>query len=293
MNMRHWIAAARPKTLPAAVAPVVVGGALAVHLQGGFCWGLAICTLLSAVAIQIATNFFNDALDFDKGADTSRRLGPVRATSAGLLGRRAMYWAGGLTLLAACLLALPLIYSRGWMILLIGLPSLYFSFGYTGGPLPLAYRGLGDFFVLLFFGLIAVSGTVFVLTGTWPPHGWVAGFQLGLLSTVLIAINNLRDVAEDRTTNKRTLAVRFGSTFARVEISLLCLLPHLIGIYFWKGLDLPQVALWPVAVLPIGLVISTLVWKTEPSVRYNRFLALSAAQLVLFTALLSLALVKS
>ena len=293
MNLRHWIAASRPKTLPAAVAPVAAGSALAVHLQGGFSWLLALCTLLSAVAIQIATNFFNDALDADKGADTARRLGPLRATSAGLLGRRAMYLAGGLTLLVACLLALPLIHARGWIILLIGLPSLYFSFGYTGGPLPLAYRGLGDFFVLLFFGLIAVSGTLFVLTGTWPPHGWAAGTQLGLLSTVLIALNNLRDVAEDQSTGKRTLAVRFGVTFARVEISLLCLLPHLLGIPVWTALEVSAAAYWPLAVAPLALLITVLVWKTEPSARYNRFLAMSAAQLVLFTALLCAALVHS
>jgi 1,4-dihydroxy-2-naphthoate octaprenyltransferase len=283
--MSPWILAARPKTLPAAIAPVVVGSALAWKLTGWFSPWLAVCTLLSAIAIQIATNFFNDAIDADKGADTAQRLGPTRATASGLTGRRAMYLAGSLSLLVAALWAIPLLQARGWIMLAIGLPSIYFSFGYTGGPLPLAYRGLGDFFVLLFFGLIAVSGTVFVQCGQWLPASLLSGLQLGMLSTVLIALNNLRDVAEDRQSNKRTLAVRFGVTFSRWEITLLCVLPPLLGLVFWQG----PMAWWPLPVLVLGLIISTNVWRTPPSRTYNKFLALSAAQLVLFTALFTLA----
>ncbi len=283
--MNSWILAARPKTLPAAVAPVVVGSALAWKLTAQFSWWLAVSTLLSAIAIQIATNFFNDAIDADKGADTANRLGPTRATASGLASRRAMYLAGGIALLVAALWAIPLLQARGWIMLAIGLPSIYFSFGYTGGPLPLAYRGLGDFFVLLFFGLIAVSGTVFVQCGQWRVESLWAGLQIGMLSTVLIALNNLRDVAEDTLSNKRTLAVRFGITFSRVEITLLCLLPPLLGLARWDG----PLAWWPLSVAALGLLISVKVWQTPPSRAYNKFLALSAAQLVLFTVLFTLA----
>jgi 1,4-dihydroxy-2-naphthoate polyprenyltransferase len=286
---KAWILASRPKTLPAAIAPVAVGTALAFRMQGSVSWLLVWATLLSAIAIQIATNFFNDALDFQKGADTTKRLGPTRATSAGLVSAKAMFWAGGISLLLASLLALPLFQARGWPLLLIGLPSLYFSFGYTGGPVPLAYRGLGDFFVLLFFGFIAVAGTVWVLTGQWTMQSLVAGAQIGLLSTVLIAINNLRDVAEDRTTNKRTLAVRFGETFARVEIWLCCLVPHVLGVAYWKN----TAPLWALPVGLLGILISLGITRHPPSARYNKFLALSGLQLVVYTGLFCWGLVRA
>lgn len=283
--MNAWVLASRPKTLPAAIAPVCIGCALAWKLTGSWSLWLALCTVLSAIAIQIATNFFNDAIDFDKGADTANRLGPTRATSAGMTSRKGMYLAGWITILIAAALALPLIQARGWLILAIGLPSIYFSFGYTGGPFPLAYRGLGDLFVLIFFGLIAVSGAVFVQTGTWPFDALVAGIQIGLLSTVLIAINNLRDIEEDRGTRKMTLAVRFGITFSRIEITLLCLLPHVVGLLLWPARGFSLLAWLPLPVGLLGFLISALIWKTAPSRAYNRFLALSAAQLVLFTVL--------
>ena len=284
-NWKAWILAARPKTLPAAVAPVAMGAGIAWHLTEVLSWGLVWCTLLSAVAIQIATNFFNDAIDAAKGADTSERLGPTRATAAGLTSSRSMFLGAGVAILISAGFALPLIHARGWMVLAIGLPSLYFSYGYTGGKWPLAYRGWGDVFVLLFFGLIAVSGTVFVLLGQWRWESVVAGIQVGMLSTVLIAINNLRDLEEDRLSLKRTLAVRFGKTFSRVEITLLCLLPHGIGLWFWPGLGWGKAAWWPLAAAIFGVLISLGVWRTEPSRAYNRFLAVAGLQLILFTIL--------
>ncbi|MBP7950395.1 MAG: 1,4-dihydroxy-2-naphthoate octaprenyltransferase [Verrucomicrobiales bacterium] len=283
--MHSLLLAARPKTLPAAIAPVCAGCALAWKFSGVFSLWLAACTLLSTIAIQIATNFFNDAIDFSKGADTSARLGPVRITSSGRMSRRAVLISGGLMVLAAALLALPLISTRGWPILAIGIPGIYFAYGYTGGPLPLAYRGLGDFFVLLFFGLIAVSGTVFVQTGTWPWFGLACGLQIGMLSTVLIAINNLRDLHEDTQSSKRTLAVRWGATFARCEITALCLLPHLVGVLVWPQLEFPSGFWLPLPTIALGVLLALCVWKTEPSCRYNQFLAAAALQLLLFTAL--------
>ena len=191
-------------------------------------WLLAACTLTSATAIQIATNFFNDAIDFAKGTDTDDRLGPQRVTQSGVFSPRVVIMAGFGMAAIAVLLSLPMVAARGWPVIAIGLPSLYFAYGYTGGPFPLAYRGLGDFFVILFFGFVAVIGTVYVQTGRWLAEAVLLGLQVGMFSTVLIAVNNLRDIDGDRASGKRTLAVRFGAEFARWEISLLIFLPHVI-----------------------------------------------------------------
>jgi 1,4-dihydroxy-2-naphthoate octaprenyltransferase len=288
-HLFDWIAAARPKTLGAAIAPVVVGCALAAKISGTFDWTLALCTLGSCGALQIATNFFNDALDSIKGADTQARIGPRRITASGVASARAVNIAAWLMLAVATLLAVPLFEARGLPILFIGLPSLYFCFGYTGGPVPLAYRGLGELFVILFFGFVAVTGTAFVQTGEWYEAAVVAGFQIGCLSTVLIAINNLRDVAEDRQTGKKTLAVRFGVGFARAEIVTLILAAHAAGIY-WQQQGWPRAFSLPLVTLPIGLFVAWRVIAELPSKGHNRLLALSGAQLLLFAALMSWAI---
>ncbi len=284
-----WLLAARLKTLPAAVVPVWVGSVLAWKLTGGWSPGLAACALGGAVAIQVATNFFNDALDFRKGADTAQRLGPVRVTASGLVAPRTVVLAGVVMLLVAVVLALPLLEARGWPILAIGVPSLYFAWGYTGGPVPLAYRGLGELFVLLFFGLVAVAGTVFVNTGEW---FWgpslVLGAQVGCFSTALIAINNLRDVAEDTRSGKRTLAVRFGVGWAKREVMWLCYLPWLAGTLAWARMD-SNVASWTAPGFFFAmLAVASPVLRTPPSPKYNRFLALAGAQLILFAVLFTL-----
>lgn len=280
--------AARPKTLPAAVAPVVVGSALAWRLTGSFSWLLAVCTLLSTIAIQVATNYFNDAVDAVKGADTSARLGPVRATASGLVSRRTMMLAGIAASLAAAVFSAPLVIERGWPIVLIGMVSLFFSYGYTGGPWPLAYRGMGELFVMLFFGLVAVTGTVFVHTGEWRAEGLVAGLQIGSLSTALIAINNLRDIEEDTRTGKRTLAVRTGKNAARAMIVLWCLLPYGSAI-LWNLFPRHPAAHWPLVMAIVGLWLSVRICRTGPSEAYNQFLAVSALHLLGWSALFTLA----
>ena len=294
MTMRRaMLLAARPKTLPAAVAPVVAGCALAWRLEGAFSLLLAVCTLLSTLAIQVATNYFNDAVDAGKGADTAARLGPLRATAAGLVSRQTMLTAGVLALAAAVVLSLPMVAARGWPVVAIGLVSLFFTYGYTGGPWPLAYRGLGEVFVILFFGFVAVAGTVFVQTGHW--HGWalVAGAQAGMLSTVLIAINNLRDVAEDTRSGKRTLAVRCGKGAARVMVGLWCLLPAVLGLLWLREARLTALCWWPLPTAVLGWLVLRRVWTTEPSAAWNRFLALGALHLVLWTAVFAAACVLS
>lgn len=287
-----WMAAARPKTLGAAIAPVAVGCALAAKITGKLDWTLALCTLGSCGALQIATNFFNDALDSIKGADTHERIGPRRITASGAASAGSVKGAAWLMLVLATLLAVPLFEARGLPILFIGIPSLYFSFGYTGGPLPLAYRGLGELFVILFFGLIAVTGTAFVQTGEWYVAAVVAGFQIGCLSTVLIAVNNLRDVNEDRQTGKRTLAVRLGVGFARAEIVLLIIGAHAVGFY-WVGQGWERAFTLPLVTLPIGLFVAWRVIAEPPSRGHNRLLAMSGGQLLIFAALMCWGILKA
>lgn len=287
-----WIAAARPKTLGAAIAPVAVGCALGAKITGEFDWMLAFCTLGSCGALQIATNFFNDALDSIKGADTHERIGPRRITASGAASAGSVKAAAWLMLLLATLLAVPLFEVRGLPILFIGIPSLYFCFGYTGGPLPLAYRGLGELFVILFFGLIAVTGTAFVQTGEWYVAAVVAGFQIGCLSTVLIAVNNLRDVNEDRQTGKRTLAVRFGVGFARAEIVVLMIAAHASGLY-WVEQGWERAFTLPLVTLPIGLFVAWRVIAEPPSRGHNRLLAMSGVQLLMFASLMCWGILKA
>ncbi|MBV6498862.1 MAG: 1,4-dihydroxy-2-naphthoate octaprenyltransferase [Prosthecobacter sp.] len=289
-SLSDWLQAARPKTLGAAVAPVFAGFFIGANLGGQpLAWPLLLCTLGSTLALQVATNWFNDALDFKQGKDTQARIGPRRITAAGVVKPGAVMLAGLLMLGLATLLSLPLISARGLPIVIIGLPSLWFCYGYTGGPAPLAYRGLGELFVILFFGLVAVTGSAFVQTGEWLVGGIVGGLQVGCLSTVLIAINNLRDIDEDRVTGKRTLAVRFGQGFARLEITLLTLLAYAVGYYWWEQ-DLNRAATLPMAVLPLGVFILLRLWLTPPGPAYNKLLALSGAQLLLFAALFCIAL---
>ncbi len=278
----------RPKTLPAAVVPVWAGCVLTAMLGAAVDWKLAWATLLGAVAIQIATNFFNDAIDDAKGADTEKRLGPQRVTAGGLISRKAVYAGGVFFLLVAALCGWVLIDARGWIMLAVGLPSLYLAYGYTGGPWPLAYKGLGEIFVILFFGLLAVAGTVFVQLGEWRIEALLLGLQVGLLSAVLIAINNYRDVEEDRFSRKKTLAVRFGKPFARGMIKALVIVPYLLLAFagplgFFNLWWLVLACLFP---LPWGIGI---IYGLRKEGGLNRLLAFSALHLILFVAAFHLA----
>jgi 1,4-dihydroxy-2-naphthoate octaprenyltransferase len=285
MNLKPWILAARPKTLGAAIAPVLVGSTLGWKLSGHFSLMLMLATLGSCMALQIATNLFNDAIDAVKGSDTKERLGPVRITASGMMSPKAVLTVATVLLGIAALLAVPLYLARGWPIVAIGIPSLYFCFGYTGGPMPLAYRGLGELFVVLFFGLVAVTGSAFVQSGHWHVEALVAGLQIGMLSTVLIAINNLRDIEEDTKTGKRTLAVRFGKSFARWEISCLLIVAYVLMPY-WM---LRHWQLWwlPLLTAPLGLMLARSSWMNEPSKASNRDLAMAGAHLLVFSMLLT------
>jgi 1,4-dihydroxy-2-naphthoate octaprenyltransferase len=285
---KSFLLASRPKTLPAAIVPVWVGCVLAWKLTGEFQLAWALCTLAAAVCIQIATNLFNDAIDAGKGADTSDRVGPVRVTAGGLLSSRAVHAGAFLFLGLAVVFAWPLVQLRGWPILLIGVVSMYFAFGYTGGPLPLAYRGLGELFVIIFFGLVAVMGTVFIQTGAWRWEAAGVGFQIGLFSAVLISINNIRDVEEDRRSGKRTLAVRFGVIPAKRLVGAMILVAFLLTIG-GHAMGLRWLFVLCLPLYLFGLSLSHAVQRAEPGPTYNFYLALAAAQLVLYAIAFSVA----
>ena len=281
--IKSCVLAARPKTLPAALVPVWVGCVLAWKLTGGWHPWLALGTLIGALSIQIATNFFNDAIDSAKGADTPRRLGPVRVTASGLLRPRAVMVmaAGFLALAIAC--GGGLYQARGWPVAVIGVPSLLLAYGYTGGPFPLAYRGMGEIFVIAFFGLIAVTGTVFIQTGGWPPAAVLLGLQTGLLSAVLISVNNARDREEDSTTGKRTLAVRFGPHVAAAIIRLEIQLAVVVGL-LWIAFGQPALVSACAPVVLLGWRILRGVRTLPPGPAFNRLLAMGGVQLILFAA---------
>lgn len=214
--LQAWFLAARPKTLAAGLVPVLVGTSIA-YMHDGLLWVPALACALGSILIQIGTNLANDYFDHKKGADTADRVGPARAVQQGWIEPRAMAVATAITLTIALLIGLYLIDIGGWPIAAIGVASLICAVAYTGGPLPLAYVGLGDVFVFVFFGLAAVGGTCFVQLLHVPPSAWFAGAAIGLLATAILVVNNLRDRKTDAIANKRTLAVRFGPRVARLE----------------------------------------------------------------------------
>jgi 1,4-dihydroxy-2-naphthoate octaprenyltransferase len=281
--MKAVASGARPKTLAAGMVPVWLGGVLAWKLTGNFDSWLWSCTLLGALCVQIATNFFNDAVDGKKGADGVARTGPRRLTGTGEMSFRQVMALGGLFLTGAVFFGMFLCMARGWPMVAIGIPSLFLAYGYTGGPFPLAYRGLGEVFVILFFGFIAVMGTVFVQTGTWPNEAILLGAQVGLLSAVLISVNNFRDREEDAKVGKKTIAVRFGLKFTAAVIWLEIKLAALLGMV-WLVMGYPLYGLASIPVFVIGMRIIWGVLTLPPGEGFNRILALGALELILFAA---------
>lgn len=258
---RPWLLAARPKTLFAAAVPVLVGTAVALS-QEAFRPGPALAALAAALLIQIGTNLANDVFDYQKGADTGDRLGPLRVTQAGLLSSRQVLTGMWLVFALAGLVGLYLVSVGGWPIVVIGLLSILAGMAYTGGPFPLGYNGLGDLFVFIFFGLVAVAGTYYIQTGTISPAAWWASLPVGWLATAILVVNNLRDIDTDQVAGKRTLAVRFGGRNAQVEYLLLLLLTYLAPLLMWlTDVATPWVMLsWfsiPLAIAQLRLVFTT------------------------------------
>jgi 1,4-dihydroxy-2-naphthoate octaprenyltransferase len=218
-SFQIWFQAARPRTLPAAVAPVLAGSALAWH-DGGFQAAAAFACLAFALLAQIGANFANDYYDHKKGADTAGRVGPRRAVAMGWVRPATMRAAMWLVFAAAFLAGLTLLRFGGWPLLAIGAACILCGIAYTGGPFPLAYHGLGDVAVFVFFGLVPVGATYFVQTGALTPDAMFVAAAIGLLSMNILLVNNYRDMETDAKAGKRTLIVRFGRGAARVQFSI-------------------------------------------------------------------------
>ncbi|MBI9015648.1 MAG: 1,4-dihydroxy-2-naphthoate polyprenyltransferase [Phycisphaerae bacterium] len=216
MQLRKWIIAARPKTLWAAVVPVTIGLVLT-KSNGNLHILSAIVTLLSAIFIQIGTNYTNDFCDFIKGSDRGDRKGPTRITASGGASPKQVAIAAIGTFGLACICGLYLIYRGGWPILAIGLASIIAGILYTAGPKPLGYIGLGDIFVLIFFGPVAVAGTYWVQCLEFSYESIIIGLGAGLISVAILVVNNLRDVEQDRISHKGTLVVKLGTIFGKIE----------------------------------------------------------------------------
>lgn len=225
--IQTWWLAIRPRTLPAAASGVLMGSALAWY-DGSFQLLPALACLLVALLLQIGSNVANDVFDFERGADTAERLGPVRVTQAGFLTptqvKRGMVVIFGL----AAMLGLYLAALRGWTVIWLGAAAILSAVAYTGGPYPLGYHGLGDIFVFLFFGLAAVAGTYFVQVGSVSTAAWWMSVPIGFIVTAILVVNNLRDIESDRKAGKRTLAVRLGEQGAKIEYILLMGVAYLL-----------------------------------------------------------------
>ncbi|WP_424008739.1 1,4-dihydroxy-2-naphthoate polyprenyltransferase [Haloferax denitrificans] len=301
---RAWVMASRPQTLPAAAAPVVVGTAVAVHADL-FAPLPALAALVGALLIQVGTNFANDYYDAVQGADTEAREGFTRVTAGGLIPpsevKRAMY----LTFAAAVLLGTYLVYVGGVPILVIGLLSVASGIAYTGGPYPLGYHGLGDLFVFVFFGLIAVVGTFYVQAASvlaapftvGIPEGTVtlvavlASLPIAAISTNILVVNNVRDKEEDATTGKRTLAVRFGYGFARAEYLAMLALAYAVPVYLWTRAGFDWYVLLPVFSMPVAARIARTVVTETRGEKLNPALEDTGKLLALYAVLFSVGLV--
>lgn len=288
-KIQIWLLATRPKTLPAAAAPVIVGTAVAVSEQVFSLWP-ALAALLGALFIQIGTNLANDVFDYKKGADTTDRLGPLRVTQAGLLTPREVLLGMWTVFGLASLAGLYLIWVGGWPIVVIGVLSIMAGIAYTGGPFPFGYKGLGDLFVFIFFGLVAVCGTYYVQAGTISPVSVWTAVPMGFLTTNILVVNNLRDIDTDRAVGKKTLAVRLGVRGTQLEYLLLLMGSYVVPPLMWlTGVSTPWVML---AWLSIPLAVS--LWRqilAEKGRALNVALAGTARLELVYGVLLSVGLI--
>jgi 1,4-dihydroxy-2-naphthoate octaprenyltransferase len=285
--LKAWFLASRPRTLPVSLPPIIVGTALAAQQVEQLNWMLVGCALLCSLGIQIGTNLVNDALDFKKGADAVGRIGPKRMTQEGILSFQQVLSAGGLCFGFALLCGIPLMLAGGWPLVWVLFLSIACGYFYTGGPFPLAYTGISDLFVLIFFGWISTGSIYFLQTGKINFPCLLAATQIGLLAIVPHAINNLRDRLSDACVGKNTLAVRFGPRFARYEITSFSLIPFALGL-LWIEMGKIWMAALPFLTLPIITRNLQSIWLREPSPQYNQFLATSAICQLLFGCLLAL-----
>jgi 1,4-dihydroxy-2-naphthoate octaprenyltransferase len=288
-KLNSWVLASRPKTLLAAVVPVLVGSALAISV-GEFFLPYSLVALLCSILIQIGTNFTNDLYDFLKGADNIKRKGPRRVLASGLISVTEMKIAIVLVFGLAFLLGLYLVFSVGLLILWVGIISIIAGIAYTAGPFPLAYNGLGDVFVFLFFGVVGTMGTFYLHTQEISLLSFVASIPVGALITNILIVNNYRDIEEDREANKRTLAVLLGRTFTRWQYIVLIAICYLVSLILNFQFNYSLWIFLPYLTIPITIILVRMLYNYKGE-ELNKTLELTARFAGLYGLLFSIGLI--
>jgi 1,4-dihydroxy-2-naphthoate octaprenyltransferase len=290
--VRIWLTAARPRTLPAAVAPVLVGTSLAIHV--GHLHPLAfVAALLGAMLIQIGTNLSNDYSDARRGADAEDRLGPVRVTAGGLVPPRQVLVATYTTFGLAVLCGVYLIAVAGWLLLAVGAASILAGVLYTGGPRPYGYEGLGELFVFLFFGVVAVTGSYYVQRRSLPWEAFVLAIPVGVMIAAILVVNNIRDIDSDRRANKRTLAVRLGRERTRSMFVAMLAVAFASGLICWLAGPLSPWLLLTVLAVPLAVRVARTVWTHSDGPTLNAALAQTGILALLYCLALSAGVLAS
>ena len=289
VKIENWILACRPKTLLAAVVPVMVGSALAVS-QNQFIFIYSLLALLCSILIQVGTNFTNDLYDHLKGADSKNRKGPERALSSGLITSLQMKIAIVIVFGLAFALGMFLVYSVGIVILVIGVLSIIAGLAYTAGPYPLAYNGLGDIFVFVFFGIIGTAGTYYLHLKEFTFLSLLISLPVGVLITNILVINNYRDMDEDREANKNTLVVTLGKRFARIQIIISITLSYLILFFLYLQYNFNYWIFLPLSTIPVAYIQIKMLYRLN-GMQLNKTLELSAKYAALFGLLFSFGII--
>ena len=284
--------AARPRTLPAAVAPVLVGTSLAIHV-GRFHPLAFVAALLGAMLIQIGTNLSNDYSDARRGADSEDRLGPVRVTAGGLVPPRQVLVATYTTFALAVPCGIYLIAVAGWLLLAVGAASILAGVLYTGGPRPYGYEGLGELFVFLFFGIVAVAGSYYVQRRSLPWEAFVLAVPVGLLIAAILVVNNVRDIESDRRAGKRTLAVRLGRQRTRRLFVAMLIVAFASGLICWLAGPLSPWLALTLLTVPLAPVVARTVWSHSDGPSLNAALAQSGILALLYCLALSAGVLAS
>ncbi|MGD1007677.1 MAG: 1,4-dihydroxy-2-naphthoate polyprenyltransferase [Ignavibacteriaceae bacterium] len=288
-KFKSWIIAGRPKTLLAAIVPVVVGSALAIN-KGKFVLLFSVIALLCSLLIQVGTNFTNDLYDFLKGADSEDRKGPLRVLAAGLISVKEMKIGVVFIFSAAFILGLILVYEAGPVILVIGILSIIAGITYTAGPFPLAYNGLGDIFVFMFFGIAGTTGTYYIQVKEFSMVSFLTSIPVGALITDILVVNNYRDIEEDKAAGKRTLAVIFGKDFTRFQFIFLILTSFAIPAVLYFFFDFKYWILLPYLTFPIAYKLIIMLYTLE-GFQLNKTLELTAKLSALYGFLFAAGLI--
>ncbi len=288
-KFKNWILASRPKTLPAAVVPVVVGASLA-YSQGKLILLNSLIALFCSLLIQIGTNFVNDLYDFLKGSDKEDRKGPQRVLANGFISVKEMKTGSALVFLLALIAGLYLVYVGGVIVLIIGVASILAGILYTAGPFPLAYNGLGDLFVFIFFGIVGTAGTYYINTFEFSLLSLIAAIPVGALITNILLVNNYRDINEDKAADKKTTTVIFGRSFTRRQYIFLILLSYLVPVTFFVYFDYSYLIFLPFLSIPLAVNLVKMLYKLEGEA-LNKTLALTAKFSGLYGILFSIGLI--